>query len=919
MLCGSWVSCLMFRRCLMSALDKLFGLGHSGPAEATSGGHLRPLSRRAAGELQVLAVLAPLACSDLSAAACPSLFASDAPNTHGAYCELGVPPEVALDFWLASDFKGHSALAPVPQAAEWKATGDAEVADDCEAEIPLLQEGVPKPLAFGFDFLEVGSSLGAVARVMQGRGFKVGPLIDKRRSRQYDPCSSDLREWIVHLLASSQLKSLFLAPASASFSPASLPRLRSQRAPLGFDSAEARTAHDNKALSTFFLLFAAALRWDVPVALCLPLSSLARSTDTWKKLRKKPGVCELEFKFSLGAAAPQRSFALLSCGLSTERLAELSRASPSPSTQGQGPLPACFAKVIAQAFAWTLRTLAEPEPPRRSGLESVAVNDVLCSRGWRTVCAWPWRSPQHINLLEAKAALAVVKEVQRRGGDSKVTVLSDSAVARGAIAKGRSSSRLLRPILMRVASYLLAGGVYIGLMHAPTRLNVADDPSRQRDLRPAHLRSIVSDLGPSALPSLLGLCGLSAGSSGWVRLSLLLALRVSRLEGRVLLQSLAEPLRKEIAKGPRLTDRDPQKGFDSTLGYPGEGPVRPRNALDEGRQRARLHQRLPEGRTVLERTSSNRLWLLGFLESWLAARGVSPSSFWSLPAEAVAKHLTDYGRELFDAGRPYWHYAETVNATAARRPAIRRQLQQAWDLAFSWMSLEPHTHHVAMPPVILLAVLSVCLLWGWRSEAGVFGLAWGALLRIGEATAACTAALILPRDVLWTQSHVLLRIAEPKTRLRAARHQSAKLEPADLVQLVDIAFRDLHPTAKLWQGSTQTLRRRLDSVLERLGVPTARTEKRPLDLGSFRPGGATHLLSISEDSELVRRRGRWVSHKVMEIYLQEISAATFYPSLSADTRQKVLQAASCFPSVLSQAAAWTRAGIPTRAWYHLWR
>ena len=27
MLCGSWVSCLMYRRCLMSCLDKLFALG----------------------------------------------------------------------------------------------------------------------------------------------------------------------------------------------------------------------------------------------------------------------------------------------------------------------------------------------------------------------------------------------------------------------------------------------------------------------------------------------------------------------------------------------------------------------------------------------------------------------------------------------------------------------------------------------------------------------------------------------------------------------------------------------------------------------------------------------------------------------------------------------------------------------------
>ena len=81
----------------MSTLDKLFALGRSGPAKASSAGQLRPLTRRAARELQVLAVLAPLACSDLSAAPCPSIFASDASNRHGAYCEAGLSPE-ALGF-----------------------------------------------------------------------------------------------------------------------------------------------------------------------------------------------------------------------------------------------------------------------------------------------------------------------------------------------------------------------------------------------------------------------------------------------------------------------------------------------------------------------------------------------------------------------------------------------------------------------------------------------------------------------------------------------------------------------------------------------------------------------------------------------------------------------------------------------------
>ena len=54
----------------------------------------------------------------------------------------------------------------------------------------------------------------------------------------------------------------------------------------------------------------------------------------------------------------------------------------------------------------------------------------------------------------------------------------------------------------------------------------------------------------------------------------------------------------------------------------------------------------------------------------------------------------------------------------------------------------------------------------------------------------------------------------------------------------------------------------------------------PYDLGSFRPGGATFLLQLFEDAEFVRRRGRWVSAKVLEVYLQEISTATFQSRIS---------------------------------------
>ena len=105
-------------------------------------------------------------------------------------------------------------------------------------------------------------------------------------------------------------------------------------------------------------------------------------------------------------------------------------------------------------------------------------------------------------------------------------------------------------------------------------------------------------------------------------------------------------------------------------------------------------------------------------------------------------------------------------------------------------------------------------------------------------------------------------------------------------------------------------------MLDRLGVRPAGGQ-RAIDLGSFRPGGATHLLQISEDSELVRRRGRWASHKVMEIYLQEVAAVQFIPGQPLEVRARILTFAKAFPKVLGQAQQWSRQRVPRSAWHAL--
>ena len=52
------------------------------------------------------------------------------------------------------------------------------------------------------------------------------------------------------------------------------------------------------------------------------------------------------------------------------------------------------------------------------------------------------------------------------------------SVSRGALSKGRSSSRALQPILKRSCAVQLGYGLFPAWSFAPTRLNVGDDPTR---------------------------------------------------------------------------------------------------------------------------------------------------------------------------------------------------------------------------------------------------------------------------------------------------------------------------------------------------------------------------------------------------------------------------------------------------------
>ena len=205
-----------------------------------------------------------------------------------------------------------------------------------------------------------------------------------------------------------------------------------------------------------------------------------------------------------------------------------------------------------------------------------------------------------------------------------------------------------------------------------------------------------------------------------------------------------------------------------------------------------------------------------------------------LHVEEINAILVKYGRLFDSAGEPYTVFAETINMLSSMKPVLRRQLQGAWDLAFSWVQAEPSSRHVAMPWQVLLAMITVALMWGLADVAGCLALRWRALLWAGELVAAKRRDVPLPRDVQETICFALLAINEPKTRRIGPGHQAAKLDIRDLLQVTDLASGDKAEGTKLWEQSGQTLRLRFKDLLVEL------------DVGSLRSGGATWHLQVTE-------------------------------------------------------------------------
>ena len=165
-------------------------------------------------------------------------------------------------------------------------------------------------------------------------------------------------------------------------------------------------------------------------------------------------------------------------------------------------------------------------------------------------------------------------------------------------------------------------------------------------------------------------------------------------------------------------------------------------------------------------------------------------------------------------------------------------------------------------------------------------------------------------------------IPRPKTRRLAARQQTARIDPVDAVRLITATFARLQPADRLWPLSLRAFRSRFEALLSALGLPTKGENSgggRPLELPSLRGGGATALLQATEDSELVRRRGRWMNVKTMELYLQELAAVSLVPNLAPATRARIKVLSDASALCMARASELLDSDVPAHLWPQLFR
>ncbi|OLP99347.1 hypothetical protein AK812_SmicGene18107 [Symbiodinium microadriaticum] len=764
---GLWVHVLMFRRPALCILSAAFADAGHQPRDAVFA-----LSRQTLNELAALVVLGPVLQSDLRIEYTPFLYAMDASPGGAGICRAPVAQHVIAELWRHTEQKGYYSKLESPAAALLREQG-LEPAVPSEMPKPgfCAETLFPRPLQEGilFDVLEVFSGSKVWTRAHVQLGISAHPGVDTA------------------------------APP-----------------PFGADLRDKRVFQDLLALVLSF-----SGTYPLPLVQQMAAGSLQAKRGAIEIIPLSHKCSCLE---EFGWAPP----------------ADRERTGEPLSTQ-RGDSGSCL-----------VPSGSDPEdfvgPTRRAFFDDPEwVGELADSLPFEEVVRYRFKQQGHINIQEARARKTWLKHLCRYFRRSRTVGLIDSRVLLGASAKGRSSSAALCHVQRTELPFVLGGGLYTGGLHVYSSKNRADGPSRNRP----------PDAPTKALPTWYqALClgdytlfdvyvasqGVPKIASRWLRLLLLLGGDIERNPGpatgvfgatgrrssRLPIQSRPQvplqPARAAAVSGSECSESPAARAPDA----PG------RSASLPPRRRAPAPVRAARGPLDLQSgfAASTRQKMTKSLEAfrcWLLDEfGLSlPQVLSSQRSAALA--LRAYGLALFEGGFPRYLLVYAITAVQDLCPEFRSHLTPAWQIDKKWQLAEPGSCRPVISRPVLLAALSVALLWGWADWAAITLLGFLCMLHPNEFIVLTRGDLVLPVDAL------------------SADRQHCRLED-------DVALRFLAD-----RGATP---------------------------GVLRGSGATFLYAETEDLALVAWRGRWSKIKTIEFYLQEVAAQLLLQQLGPTARER---------------------------------
>ena len=571
---GAWVSILCFRRPLMSLLNHSFRLVDINSYDSDRP-KIIPLPRRVACELVLVATLCVFAVFDLAADYDPKIYCTDASSSKGAIVSSVVGRRLAEVLWKSMRSKGAYTRLLSPSEVVLQGLGELEPCPE------LTSVSVDRPLAYHYDFIEIYAGASLISDCLSAAGYVCGPPIELSGSPEYDMSQVWLIEWLTFLVSQNRLRAFFLCPPCTTFSIMRRPALRSKLCPFGYRPHEEKTRVGNLLAHRALQLMYVGAQNRVSGIVENPWSSFMKLLPAWRNVSNLPcAECVRADSCQFGSPH-QKGFRFMSVHLSLSPVARRC-CCKEKHLQVQGKYTkgsAVYTKELASQLALCISTgidrskqdLFLENSLEVKGLETQICNEIALSSPWTQESCWTFRKESHINILEMASVLRLVQKASDRCRAQRLVCMVDSHVTQGATSKGRTASLGLGSVLRRLNAMCVSSSIFLCIPYCPTRLNPADDPTRQRDVRTAVSGFDVHHWSNDQLFDLASLPRTRRWASGWVRLVIkMLGPKVLDLHRRdIYRQSFlaSSPLRGVSS----FLDPLVSSHFDSTLGFPGEG------------------------------------------------------------------------------------------------------------------------------------------------------------------------------------------------------------------------------------------------------------------------------------------------------------------------------------------------------------